>query len=531
MKKILQIVDSPDWAIGHLSKGIVDRLPKYEWKQIVVHPKDLEHGKVDLGPVAEAIKWADVVDFQYWRTASQLMDKLPELLKEKATVITHQNDKDLFSADWKDFKVIIARTNYAYKKLREVYGDKVQLITIGIDIDQFPWHGKDAPAPVVGYVGRIVPWKGLKEVARACYELGYELMVMGKMDKPSYWEEIPEEHRQNMDLSYFECSDEERLEAYKKMMIYVGNSGPGRESGTMPYMEAMAVGVPVVTTPSGIAQDIGEDEKNCLMVNFGDYDGLKEAIQRLMTDEKLRETLRQNAWDTVRNQNWDRMANLYSKAYNRAFFSGEKLVSVIIPSTFDRVMQVREILTSLSNQTYKNIEAIVCWDEEIADEIIKPLVMEQFNIPITYLITKASGYNLAMARNKGIVEADGEFLMFCDSRILPEPDAVQKFIEKMPDDEENLTWLFGEKGGGKRTFVENFSFIRRRQIIMAGMFNERITRYGAMSQEVRCRFNEQGFTFVYVPEAKASTMLTSRKDADRRKDIIKSKNLLWKIGM
>lgn len=539
MKKILQIIDSPVWAIAHLANAIIERNPHYTWRQIVVHPKALGRGELDLEPIREAILWADLIDVQYWRSGSQLLEMIPEM-KDKKIILTHQNDENLLSADWSDVDLIVGRTKYAVNTLEEHYPGKVALSHIGIDIANFPYHGEDPEKPMVGYVGRIVPWKGLKEIAQVCYELGYPLLVMGKMDKPAYWESIPMEHRENMILEFFDCPDEERLQAYKNMTIYVGNSGPKRESGTMPYMEAMAVGVPVVTTSSGIAGDVAKDRDNALVVPFNDYEALKAGIKELMEFPALRQKLRDNAWDTVKNLNWDRMARKYDLMYNRALYDGLPQVSAIIPATYDRIDFVKNIIDSLENQTYKNIEAVLIFDE---DENW-PLLEGDFNfkeylvsksIPIKVLFTNSQGYNLAKARNLGVIEASGNYLLFCDSRICPDQNAVETFLKSLkPDDQfnEDLVWLFGEKGGGKKTFVENFSFIKRSQLINAGMFNERIYEYGGMSQELRSRFESQGFRFQYIPEATATQLIRSAsKSNDRRQSIIKMKNLLAKLGL
>lgn len=530
MHKVLQIVDTYSWAIGHLAKAIVKHNPEYDWKMVEAHPKAIERGEVDLESIKEDILWADVVCFEYWRTCSQLMALIPEL-KDKKTILTHQNDKDLLSADWSDLTTIIGRTNYAFNLLKDRYGDRVKLLNIGIDIDSFPYQGKDPEVPVVGYCGRIVPWKGLKEIAKACYELGYPLLVMGKMDKPTYWDEIPEDHRQNMILDYFDCEDDERLEAYQKMTCYVGNSGPGRESGTMPYMEAMAVGVPIITTPSGIAGDIAVDHENCLKVEFNDYEGLKSAIQEMMEFPALREKLRQGGWESVKGLNMERMAYDYGKIINQTFFKESPLISVIIPATFDRASQVREIMTALDQQTYSNLEAIIIWDEVLKDQDLPNHY--DVNFPYRHLVTGKEGYNLAMARNLGIIEAKGEYLLFCDSRMKPEKDALEVFLAKAREqDSDTRIFFFGEKGGNKKTFVENFSFIKRSHIIEAGMFNERIDHYGGMSQEIRERLKSQDFCFEYIPEAKATQLLkSSSRSAEKRQEIIKMKNLLYKLGL
>lgn len=87
MKKVLQIVDIYSWAIGTLAKSVVKVNDHLDWKCIAVHPKDLEQGKVDLDSIRELVKWADVIDAEYWRTISQLIEFIPELKEDRKSVV------------------------------------------------------------------------------------------------------------------------------------------------------------------------------------------------------------------------------------------------------------------------------------------------------------------------------------------------------------------------------------------------------------------------------------------------------------
>jgi glycosyltransferase involved in cell wall biosynthesis len=185
---------------------------------------------------------------------------------------------------------------------------------------------------------------------------------------------------------------------------------------------------------------------------------------------------------------------------------------------------------------WPNIEAVIA-DDGSDDGLIGAVLdwqQKHDGFTVKYVASgdnKKRDYGLARARNMAAIEAEGEFLMFCDSRMLPDPKAINLFMDKMYEVGRNKAWLFGDKGGGKDSFVENFSFIRRSDFIKAGMCNERIDRYGGMSQELRERFSSQGFKFVYVPEATATQMKSSRMSPERRKDIIDTKFKLYKMGL
>lgn len=533
MKKILQIVDTYDWAIGTLAKNVLESTSYLDWRTRAVHPKDLEQGKVDLAPIIEDIKWADAIDGEYWRTLAQLFDMIPEL-KTKPVFIWHHNEKNLFSYEWPDNVIHCTTTKYAEKAVRERYPNAVvHYVANSFDHREFKWNPDYPPQEkAVGYVGRIVPWKGLKDVAKACYELGYPLQVMGKMDKPSYFAEIPQEHRDNMRWDWFNCKDEDRADFYKNVTCYVGNSGSGRETGPLAVLESMACGVPVISTPSGIIADIGDHENNCMIVDFDDYDSLKETISQVMESMAIQQRLRKGGWETIRGYNAVRRGMII-RGFFKSLIYKNPLVSVIIPTTRDKTEQTRTILDSLEKSTYKDIEAVVVFDQENPTTKITFEDQGQYSFPIKSLSTGVvGGYNLALARNLGVIEADGEYIMLNDNRMNPEPTAVEEFLkvfDTTPKGEK--VWLFGEKGGEKSTFVENFSMIRRQDLIDAGMFNERITAYGGMSQELRTRFARQGFEFGYVKAARCTQLVKSSLSPQKRDGIIEMKNLLYKLGM
>lgn len=519
MLKILQIPDIP-WSIGQLCNYIRKYNPQIEWKLIYCPPRDIED---HLEEIRQAIKDVDIVDFQYWNVAWQLCEKIPEL-KNKKKILTYHTMPRKCLDKWKDFDALVVKTNSYYDTLNKLYPLKVKKIENVPDFDYFEWIEDYPPKePAIGYVGRVVPWKGLKEIVRACYELGYPLYFMGIFDKTDYWDSIPDEHKEIIRFDFYKCSDESRLDFYKNITLYVGNSEPNHEAGTLPFLEALACGVPVITTPNGMAADIVKDEKEVLLFEYGNYEQMKAQIKRAMEDEELRKRLRINGWQAVKRFTPQYLAKEYERLYNSVMFPDQSCVSVIIPATYDREELVKEIIKNLEEQTYKNIEVIVIWDE-----INKKTIIFDTKLTIKQLFTEHEGYNLAMARNLGVIEAIGDILVFCDSRFYPDKNAIKNFTDAIMETEEKV-WFFGDKGGNKKSFVENFSAIRRGLLIQAGMFNERINIWGGTSQELRARFMKQDFKLEYLPIAKAIELKSSKLTSQRRKDMVQAKLLIYKL--
>ena len=527
--RIVFVVDVPDWAIGNLAKAKMKYMQYHDCKMIAVHPRDaLVKAEGFYNEIREFNP--DIIVYEYFRTAAQLIETQPELKKYTSFLVHHnQREKALFYTDWNKLKIdaIITHTSKARIKLEEKGYNNVYTINHGIDVKFFEYNSKEPEEKVIGYVGRIVPWKGLKEIAEVAKELGYPVQVMGKQDKADYWEKVPKD---NLRFDYFDCKNEERPKAYHNMTIFVGNSEDHYEEGTLPYLEAMACGTPVVTTLNGVARDIAKDEYNALIVPFKDKEKLKEQIKRLIEDSELRKKLRENAWQTVKNMTEQKMSYEYNQLFWKIKHPNDSLVSVIVPATYERIEQVNEIIKSLDNQTHSTIEVVIVWDELLSKPISSIEWYKPKNITIRYLTTNREGYNLALARNIGAIEASGEILMFLDSRLKPDENAVLMFVQSFNGLEHDTKfWMFGDKGSQKKSFVENFSAVRRKDFMVFGMTNERVDKYGGMSQEIRTRWIKQGGKFNYLGTAVCEQLCKSGNSNSKRDDIVDMKMKLYKM--
>lgn len=523
--KILIVVDVMFWAISSLSRTIKKHNPHLDIEIIAIHPKDLRnYPEVWKGIFSEKMKQfkPDLVHFQYW----DFIPALSPLCGSVKKILTHHNQKNLKSHDWRGVDHIVVHTKKAEKELKDAGYSNVSIIQHGIDIEHFRYNENyDETNRVLGYCGRIVPWKGLVDILRVAKELDTKVVIMGKIDKPDYWDQCLEYKDQIIEK--FNTPAEAQPSVYHEMAIYVGNSCDNLEEGTLPLLEAMSCGVPVVTTASGEAKDIIKDGENGLIAEFENYDSLLSRVRTMLENVNLRKKCREDAWNTVRILNEERMAWLYAKLYYKVAFPRD-LVSVIIP-TYNRASQLKNMLEAYKNQTYKPIEIIVVNDFSTDDTIrvVFDFKKENPDVVIKYINTEYEGYGLAKARNMGIIVSQGHYLVFNDDRLIPEPNAVEMFIKRLSGiKEKSVVW--GDKGAGKRNFIENFFAIRKKHLVRVGMFQEAIKTYGGQSQEIRQRLIDQGFKLEFEPLAKSSPAFKTSK-AKRRYEIFRTKVQLWRM--
>lgn len=527
MKKILIVSVKPNSAIDRLAYSVRDLNRHLDIKVLPVHPKKPDN----LAEYKKLAEWADVIDYEYWKSAEMLKAKFPEI--KKPCILSHYNPYDLQKGNWKNYDILVAPNRAMQKELKEFTKREVEYIPLAVDLNFWEWGEEYDPKVkrVLMVSQRIEGKKGIREVAWACHQLGYEFVLVGLISSPDYFNQIMTVNPNTQWMSW--VSDEDLRELYQNASLHICNSIDNFESGTMPVLEAMACSCPVLARSVGHIPDIYNGE------NLEIYDGqteekerLKVILKNLMDNKEKRLKMRDKGWETVKTLSANRRALRYAKLFNRAYFQENKLVSVVIPTIYEGMGQVEQILQALEKQTYKNIEAIVCIDENPMKNPVTNLNIAGYTFPIKQIYTgKMTNYGLAKARNLGIIEAEGDYIVFCDNRLCPELDAIQKYVAKM-NSKSGKVWFFGNKGTDKKTFVENWSCIKRQDIVNAGMFNERIIEYGGMTQEVRSRVQSQEFELIYCPEIKCHEIKSSgKRNKEKRKAIVRMKDLLFKLNL
>lgn len=529
--KILITPDIKEWAIGNLTKSIIKHNPRFEFYNVAVHPRGVAQGFMEIRNImGDKVKF-DLWHPMYWNSAIQLRKMMIDL-REIPSLLFHSNHNSLEEQDWKDFDMLHSSTDHGVNILKKKHGNVVK-IPYGIDLDKYSFindYAKDDKA--VGYVGRVVPWKHLKEICDVAEDLDYKVVGCGYIDKPSYWETVSKDKldfnggmgRGQMMPENFEA------EIYRKMSVFVMYSTDEKESGTLPLLEAMARGIPVLCTKQGMARDLIVDGENGIFFKDS-YDDLKAKLKMLMEDEELREKLRLNAWNTVRGYHDQMMARKVAKAYYRLLWPKDRVISVIIP-TFNRSEQLVKILASIENQSYDAKEIIVCDDgSDDNTELVVKEAKKQMRTPILYLKTGIKyEYGLAKSRNMGVIESLGEILLFLDDRyILEDPETLTK-ISKNTDER---TWHWGtkiirDKASLKSGLIENFSWIKRNDFIKGGMFCERLNMYGGLSQETRDRYRLQNYSFKSFKDIVVREIKRSPRHK-KRDEVWKAKFLLHKM--
>lgn len=516
MLKVVCVVEKDKTAIDRLAQGMKRYNDNIEFVVLRVHPKRPDAQQL-LDFEREALD-ADIIDWQYFRTAEMLRAKY-EWLADRKQILTHHNPYSITESDWNDYDVVVANNVTIRDALKNITTSQVSYIPNCVDSDfwlyNFEWQPNNN---VMMVANRIEGKKGILPIAQACEQLNLNFHLVGAISDMEYFQKIMATGA----TFHQEISDEELRELYYTSALHVCNSIDNFESGTLPMLEAMFCGTPVLTRLIGHVPELQNGE-NMVIYNGDneDVDALKDIISETLSDKSGLEKIRDKAWQTVKSRNYERRAYSYQRLY-RELMSDETPVSIVMP-VYDRPETAKLALSAIAEQTYKNIEVIVVDDKGTNKETVKTFA-NYVNIPIRYINNANDDYGLARARNIATIEATGEIMVYCDERMVMAKNAIETFVSNMKPQ----FWLYGNKNG-KKDFVENFSAAKRDDVINCGMFSERMDEYGGMSQELRTRLNHQGIQTQYVEDAKATPTGKSSNRYRKRASIIRMKNRLAKM--
>jgi glycosyltransferase involved in cell wall biosynthesis len=116
------------------------------------------------------------------------------------------------------------------------------------------------------------------------------------------------------------------------------------------------------------------------------------------------------------------------------------LVSIIIP-TYNRENYLPQAISSVLVQTYKNIELIVV-DDGSTDNT--PEIAEKYTTDQRFTYIRQENQGISPARNTGIKNARGKYLMFLDDDDLYFPFAVEKLLNFIKRQPENVRLVYSE---------------------------------------------------------------------------------------
>jgi glycosyltransferase involved in cell wall biosynthesis len=182
---------------------------------------------------------------------------------------------------------------------------KIVTVYNGVDLDDFPARPEEPNEPTILSVGRLIEKKGTKVLLDACAVLQQEgrqfvcdIIGSGPL-RPGLQQQLTRLGLVSVVRLHGECPHERLLPFYQRALIFVlpcvVSANGDRDILPNVLKEAMAVGVPVVTTRLGGIEELVTHGQTGLLVEAGDSRALAEAVGQLLADAELRRHLVTNA--------------------------------------------------------------------------------------------------------------------------------------------------------------------------------------------------------------------------------------------
>jgi len=178
---------------------------------------------------------------------------------------------------------------------------KILTIYNSVDFAAFPPRPAEPKEPLILSVGRLVEKKGFPDLLQACHRLRKcgvpftcEIIGSGPL-RDELQDSIARLGLQENVRLRGQMPQAELGKHYRRAMVFalpcvVAKNGD-RDILPNVLKEAMAVGVPVVTTSLGGIEELLTHEESDLLVTAGDTDSLANALRQLLADAELRRRL------------------------------------------------------------------------------------------------------------------------------------------------------------------------------------------------------------------------------------------------
>jgi glycosyltransferase involved in cell wall biosynthesis len=214
-----------------------------------------------------------------------------------------------------------------------VEDDEVVITGNGVEACFFAERGSAERKPLVVYTGRLEPGKGLEElvesaatVVGALQNCDLRFVIVGKGSLEGKLRSMVARAglAEHFEFKGFMGSEQraQLVALYHQASVFVL---PSHHEG-MPtaLLEAMATGLPVVSTAVGGAREVIVNRENGLLVEPREPEQLAEGIRQLMECPDLRHRIGENGRQTVMEQfSWDAVVDRYLSCFERTLNRAE----------------------------------------------------------------------------------------------------------------------------------------------------------------------------------------------------------------
>ena len=226
---------------------------------------------------------------------------------------------------------VIVDTEYVAEQIKHLHSKKkisnlpwMNVVPQGIQSQYLQVSPKKAKTPIILSVGSISQRKGHLLLIKA-FEIVHKtvpsakLIIAGTLTEKAYYNQLQNEidklHLiQSVEL-LTNIPQEELLEQYQKATVFALHSQ--EESQGIALVEAMATGLPVVSTSIGGIPFVVKNGETGLLSKYGDVDSFANNLMELLTNTNLQTKMSQSARLSAQSYSWLEITKAIEIIYNR----------------------------------------------------------------------------------------------------------------------------------------------------------------------------------------------------------------------
>ena len=293
-----------------------------EWLEVIGHRipvlnRVVPSGKLDKCPLSGAI---DTAVATLWDTLD-FVKRYPRIGKKKYLVQNLETDFYLpgdrlrlqANATYLNNDIdYLTISPWCEEWLSDRFGQNCKSVPNGLDLASFPHSKRDFSLPKIrilieGDCGS--EYKNVDEAFRVVERLDserFEIWYMNYTGKKKSWYRI--------DNFLGKVPHDQISDIYNQCHILLKTSI--LESFSYPPLEMMATGGYVVAVPNGGNAEFLRDGSNCLLYSRGDIEAAVSCVNRIVNDDRLRETLYDEGLKTAEERDWSKLTDKVVSLYD-----------------------------------------------------------------------------------------------------------------------------------------------------------------------------------------------------------------------
>lgn len=318
--RILEVCDRVGWAINRLTFPISKMKQNVDLAYFNAGPtRYLDTGYSDWKTAQqvteELVSEYDIVHYHRLEAAVAFEGNCKEIKAKRIISIHTARIADLIDERISRFDAVILPNKKSYNLVKH---KNKSFVPYGIDLEKYEPSDIEPKDKEIGFVGRIVPWKRWGTLQKACHTIDFKAIGCGYIECGLCYN--PHNLVEDMDFEYNIFMPEAQMRSfYNHMKVFVCLSMPNNEAGPLPVLEAMACGIPVISTRVGWANDYCTDGENIIFIDEDKVEKphcLADLIKEVHNNKELRKKLVKNGLELVKEFSIERYVENVYRVYD-----------------------------------------------------------------------------------------------------------------------------------------------------------------------------------------------------------------------